>query len=291
MLSTLRALAGMVEKMSPQLRTRLHSLPLWTGSGWSQTRPAYILEGDVLADANIEDATVWRPGLKTLAEIEPLLPVLAVSSLRLEDFTPVNLTSAGLAEGRRYRNLFARAVALLAEELIRDDVALHQSLAVRWETLQAAEFMLEPGLEIEASVAVSQSLKLRARAHLVRVPATFVASTLEEAGDSQAGGQAIASLFRGDRQKVAWAWSAVWARASAGEDAERIVLPQLKAVAPSPLTRLTQLQAQAEARGKEQARKGRIPAAMQLSARPLPKIEVRRLRDLSTLGRSDDLTI
>src|SRR5205085_2366709 len=119
---------------------------------------------------------------------------------------------------------------------------------------------------------------------MVPEPATFVARTLDDAGDSQAGGQAIASLFRGDRQKIAWAWSAVWARASAGEDAERIVLPQLTAEAPNPMTRLTQLQAQAEARGKEQAkRKRRAPdAGAEPLARPLPKIEVRRLRDLWT---------
>lgn len=280
MLSTLRALAGLVGAMSPQLRTGLRLLPLWTGSRWSRTRPAFVFEGDGLANADIEGATVWRPGLTTLQGIEALLPVLDVTPLRLEDFSAAKLTAAGVAEGRRYRNRYARAVALLAEELVRGDVGLHQSLAIGWDALQQGEFVLDLGLEIE-TVAAGRSLKLPARAHVVPEPTTFVARSLEDAGDSQAGGQAIASLFRGDRQKVAWAWSAVWARASAGEDVERIILPQLKAEAANTTTRLTQLQAQAEARGKEQAARTAQTHAAKTPARPAPKIEVRRLRDLS----------
>jgi len=290
MLSTLRALAGLVDKMSPQLRTGLRLLPLWTGSGWSRTRPAYAFEGDGLADADIEGATVWRPGLTTLQGVEMLLPVLDVTPVRLEDFNPAKLTSAGVAEGSRYRNRFARAVALLAEELVRGDVGLHQSLTIGWDALQRAEFLLDPELQIE-TVAAGRSLRLPARAHVIPEPATFVAQSIEDAGDAQAGGQAIASLFRGDRQKVAWAWSAVWARASAGENVERIVLPQLQADAPNATMRLTQLQAQAEARGKAQtAEKGQVPHPKP-ALRPPPKIEVRQLRDLSELEPSAGIII
>ena len=283
MLSTLRALAGLIGDMSPQLRTGLRLLPLWTGSGWSRTRPAYVFEGDGLANADIAGATVWRPGLTTLQGIEALLQVLDVTPLRLEDFTPAKLTSVGVSEGQPYRNRFARAVALLGEELIRGDVGLHQSLSISWDALQRAEVILDAGLEIE-TIAGARSLRLPARAHLITEPTAFVARSLEDIGDSQTGGQAIASVFRGDRQKVAWAWSAVWARATAGEDVERIVLPQLKADTPSTTARLTQLQSQAEARKAQTAQKGQTPPP--LLSRPPPKIEVRRLRDLSELEPS-----
>lgn len=277
MLSTLRALAGFVSDMSPQLRTGLRLLPLWTGSGWSRSRPAYVFEGDGLANADIAGATVWRPGLTTLQDIEELLPVLDVTPLRLRDFTPAKLTSVGVSEGQPYRNRFARAVALLGEELIRGDVGLHQSHSIGWDALQRAEIILDAGLEIEAT-AGARSLRLPARAHLIAEPTAFVARSIDDIGDSQTGGQAIASVFGGDRQKVAWAWSAVWARATSGEDAERIVLPQLKADAPSTTARLTQLQSQAE------ARKAQTPPKS--LSRPPPKIEVRRLRDLSELEPS-----
>src|SRR5205823_6546445 len=141
--------------------------------GWSQVRPAYAFEGDGFADADIQGVTVWRPGLTTLAEVEPLLPILGISLFRLEDFTPINLTSAGLADGRLHRNRFARAVALLAEELVRGDVALHESLTIRWGALQQAEFVLEPQLAIEAGVAGGRTIKIPARAHVVPEPATF----------------------------------------------------------------------------------------------------------------------
>jgi hypothetical protein len=283
MLSTLRRLAETLDKATPQLRAGLKSLPLWTGEGWSKLRPAYVFEGDGLARADIAGATVWRPGLSSLRGLEPLLPVLGVKALRLEDFSAIRLTTLGLTGGRQHRARYARAVSLLAQALIRSDVALYESLRIGWDALQVAEFLLEPELEIGTAVPGEKPVRLAAGAHVMANPVHFVARSLDDAGDAQTGGQAIASLFSGDRQKVAWAWSSVWAKASAGQDEEQIVLPQLKAEATRGLDRLEQLKAQAEDRAKAKSGNGGAGGKSSETRARQPKIEVRQLRDLSAL--------
>lgn len=282
MLSTLRRLAETFDQATPQLRAKLNTLPLWTGSDWSRERPAFAFEGDGFADADVGTAVAWRPGLSSFRGLEAVLPALGVTLLRLENFTPVQMTTLGLVSGRQHRARFGHAVSLLAQALIRSDVALHESLSVGWPALQGAEFLLEPELEIEAALDGKVPIRLAAGAHLSPDARHFVARSLDEAGDAQAGGQAIASLFDGDRQKVAWAWSSVWARAAAEQAEAQIVLPQLKAEQAAGLERLEQLKASAEGRAKAKAGAGSPPKPKTPPARQ-PKIEVRQLRDLSAL--------
>ncbi|VXB53847.1 sacsin N-terminal ATP-binding-like domain-containing protein [Brevundimonas sp. G8] len=282
MLSTLRRLAETFDQATPQLRARLNTLPLWSGSEWSKERPAFAFEGEGLADADVATAIVWRPGLSSFQGLEAILPALGVTLLRLENFTPVQMTTLGLASGREHRRRFGHAVSLLDQALIRSDVALHESLSVAWPALQSAEFLLEPELEIEAALDGKAPIRFAAGAHLSLDARHFVARSLNEAGDAQAGGQAIASLFDGDRQKVAWAWSSVWARATADQAEAQIVLPQLKVEQAGGLERLEQLKASAEGRAKGKAGAASPPKPKAPPARQ-PKIEVRQLRDLSTL--------
>lgn len=283
MLSTLRRLAETLDKATPQLRAGLKTLPLWTDRGWSKLRPAYVFEGDGLNGADIAGTTVWRPGLSSLQGLESLLPVLGVKVLRLEDFAAIQLTTLGLTWGRQHRTRYARAVSLLAQALIRSDVALYESLRVGWDVLQTAEFLLEPELEIGLTVPGEKPVTLAAGAHVMADPVHFVARSLDDAADAQTGGQAIASLFSGDRQKVAWAWSSVWAKASAEQNEEQIVLPQLKAQAARGIERLDQLKGQAEDRAKAKSGKGGTGSKPSGPPARQPKIEVRQLRDLSAL--------
>jgi hypothetical protein len=112
--------------------------------------------------------------------------------------------------------------------LIRGDVNLHGSLKPGWAELMRAHFILDPDLEISAPLEDGPTLTFPAPAHMMQEPLVFVARSLSDAEAPEAGGQAIASLFAGDRQKIAWAWAAVWRRVAAGEAVEKIVLPPSK---------------------------------------------------------------
>ena len=88
----------------------------------------------------------------------------------------------------------------------------------------------------------------------------------EDAGSAEGGGRAIAELFTGDRQKVAWAWAAMWQKAQAGLGAQKIILSSDVAEAGSEDDRLAQLQTQTEGR---RTRKGK--AAKRRPAQGPPK--------------------
>jgi hypothetical protein len=282
MLLTLRELANLVEDASPQLRAAMRRLPLWTGAAWSTARPMYVLDGEAIAHADIGDLNVWRPGLTSFADLCSLFPVLDLTHLRLEDFLPSSLSSAGVAEGESKRKIFAEVVMLLNDELIRNDIGLHESLSCTWNELLGSRLIIDPALEITVQLEGRSAVRLPARAHMMRRPLTFIVRSLENAEASEAGGQAIASLFRGDRQKLAWAWASVWRRACSGEEASQIVLPSTKPEAANTVARLANLQAQANDRGERRSKSSKPGSAIP-NNKSLPTIQVRQLRDIEEL--------
>ena len=70
--------------------------------------------------------------------------------------------------------------------------------------------MVAEGLEIAATVSNGKRVVIPAAAYVLREPITFIVRSGDQAGAADAGGQAIASLFLGDQQKVAFAWSTMW---------------------------------------------------------------------------------
>lgn len=282
MLMTFRALANVMKEASPQLQTTLRRLPLWTGEAWSTSRPMYVLDGEAIAGANIPGLSVWRPGFTSFSDLRSLFPVLGITHLRLEDFSPHSWSAAGLAEGETKRKIFAEAVALLDDELVRNDIGLHESIGCNWSELIRARFIIDPALEIAVQLEGQTAIRIPARAHMMREPLTFIVRSLQDAEASEAGGQAIASLFAGDRQKLAWAWTSVWRRSSTGEQANHIVLPSTKPEAASTVGRLTNLQAQANDRS-EGGPKPPKPGPGKSSGKPQPVVQVRQLREIETL--------
>jgi hypothetical protein len=191
-------------------------------------------------------------------------------------------SSVGFIEGEIKRKTFARAVALLDDELVRSDIGLHESLSCSWGELIRARFVIDPALEITVQLDGQPIIRLPARAHMTVNPLTFIVRSLYDAEASEAGGQAIGSLFAGDRQKVAWAWGAVWRRASGGEEPSQIVLPLTKPEAASTVSRLTSLQVQANDRSAKQSKSAKpVPAGPATKAQPT--IEVRQLREIEEL--------
>ena len=284
-LMTFRVLATLVNGASPQLRIALRGLPLWTGKAWSTARPMYVLDGEAIAGTDIPGLDVWQPGFTSFHDLQSLFPVLDLVHLRLEDFAPQSLSSAGVSEGKKKRKNFAEAVALFSDELIRNDIGLHESITCDWSELSQAQFIIDPALEISLHLEGRPNIRFPARAHMMREPLTFIVRNLQDAEASEAGGQAIASLFTGDRQKLAWAWTSVWRRASSGKEASNIILPSTKTKTLSTVARLTDLQNQASGRRETvkivQAGSGKPSTKLQ------PTVQVRQLRDIEGLEPSE----
>ena len=277
-----RSLAGLISDATPQLRSTLRRLPLWTGTEWSTSRPMYVLDGEAIAQVEIPGLTVWRLGLSSFTDVQPLFEFLGVTHLRLESFRPKSLSTAGILDGENKRKLFAEAVALLADELIRTDIELHESLNCSWQELIRSRLVIDPSLEITAELEGHPEICIPARAHMMSEPMTMIVRTLEDAGSSDAGGQAVASLFDGDRQKLAWAWASVWQKANQGWGASQIVLPSTKPDAAGNATRLAALQAQASQRNGSQ-KKTQKPTRSKPAAQNQPPVQVRKLRDIEYL--------
>ena len=278
MVATLRAMATKLRNASPQSRKRLKRLPVWTDEGWFRERPVYLADASI-ASSVATDLRIWKPGLTSSAELDPLVEALDVTRLRLLDFAP-RFSAENVADGEWDRQLFVATVALLGDSLARDDIRLHDSLSTTWDELYRARFIIDPELEICHELANGRVLTVPAGAHVTAEPLLFVARSLERAGLASSGGEAIASLFTGDRQKVAWAWAACWSQAAAGERANAIALPETRPeTATKSRERLTGLMHDARSR----PRKGTAGAIGHTSNGTPPASTVRKLRDVGRL--------
>ena len=287
MVTTLRKLATLIKETSPQFRAALGRLPLWTGTAWSTDRPMYVLEGVATALARHPSLNIWRSGLTSFSDLQTLLPILGVIQLRPEDFQLKSLGSAGIAEGATKRKHFAKAVTILKDELIRNDIRLHDSIVCDWHELIRGQFIIDPALEIEIKLEGQKSMCLPARSHVMREPLTLVVRTINDAESSRAGGQAIASLFKhdSDRQKLAWAWTTVWRKAHEDNNINEIIVPSTKPNIVSAVTRLAELQAQAKVRKSRQKKSNKVEDGAQMAKQPT--VQVRQLRDIDDLEPSE----
>ncbi len=282
-LETCRALAASLEKMTPQLRARLRQLPLWTGESWVTSRPIYVFEDNDLAAAAAAQVSVWQSGFSSFGDLERLLEALDVTLLTYQDFVPVSLDSHGVVEGDDLRRRFAFAVEHLQTELARGDQRLHDSLALNWNELGRARVIVAEDLKIAATVANGKRVVVSAGAYALRDPITFIVRSGDHAGAADAGGRAIASLFSGDQQKVAFAWGAMWQRAGAGVTADSIVLSTAtRGKEDESSERLINLKAQASKRAKRKAKAGATKGSAGAGAKA-DAVVVRQLKDMSRL--------
>ena len=282
MIKTLQTLATLINDTSTQFKTALRRLPLWTGKSWSKARPMYVLDGEAIAWENVPNLNVWRPGFSSFSDVRPLFPIFDLVHLRLEDFVSRTSSIANVVNEEKRRN-FAVAVELLKDELIRNDMKLHDSISCDWNELIRAHFIVDPELEITVQRKDSPPIRLPALSHMRREPLTFIVRSMQGAEASEAGGQAIASLFTGDRQKLAWAWTSVWRRAGTREEVNQIILPSTKPQQVNTGVRLADLKAQSENRPIKKPKSPK-PDIHKLSTQPKLATQVRQLRDIEKLA-------
>jgi hypothetical protein len=279
-IESMRLLAREVESLSPQVRARLKKLPLWVGKEWVAERPIYAVDDETVAAALREEHPVWMPGFR-FDRHQALLEALDVTYIEPDEFEPIVNAGYGAADGNTLRTRFAIAVQHLRNELARDDQELSKTLITTWEELATAGIVIDSELEITASLPGRRPLTAMTKAHLVRQPVTLFARSVAEVGSAESGGRAIATLFEGDRQKLAWAWEVMWQRSESGDVAERIVLSTDSKEQNPDDDRLARLQDQSSERrtgATRQARKGSAPVPAKQ-----PAIKTRVLKDLNDL--------
>jgi hypothetical protein len=111
--------------------------------------------------------------------------------------------------------------------------------------------VIDENLELSAQPKGAGRIVVAADAVMLREPLALVVRGESLMGTAEGAGRAIASLFAGDRQKVAWAWVSMWQRAASGQAPEQILLStDRKGDGRDERTeRLIRLQGEARARG------------------------------------------
>ena len=287
-IEAMRTLARGLAEATPQLRAALRRLPLWTGTEWATARPVYAVTDEAVAAAVAGQARIWQPGF-AIDDMKPLIDELGLILISADQFVPVTSSGYGAASGGEARSRFALAVEHLRTELARGDQTLYQTLAVGWEDLAAARLVFETDLEVAASLPGGRRLVAPTDAHLLREPLTLFARSAEDVGSAEGGGRAIAELFSGDRQKVAWAWVTMWLKAGSGVGAPRIVLSSDVDTGDADEDRLTKLDTQATDRRTRKGKPARKPNAG--AAANGGGVKVRRLKQIGSLEPSPGMIV
>jgi hypothetical protein len=289
-LEATRALAGMLGHSTPQLRSQLGRMPLWTDRGWMKSRPIYAIEDSKLALDIAAQVPLWTHGFTSFSGLEDLIDALNVTVVRREDLAVSALTARDRVTGDRLRAQFSSAVEHLRDELARGDPALHGSIGVPWSALVHAELFIDQDLALTCTLAPGVSISVEADAHVARDPLALIVRSASLMASAEATGAAIASLFSGDRQKVSWAWASMWQRAEEGRASAGVVLsnPGGDEDSGSGTDRLLRLKGQVLTRRTKRDDKGTSPSGLTSSgSAPSSPIVVRILKDISQLEPSD----
>jgi hypothetical protein len=246
----------------PAQRAQLTRLPLWTSQGWYSRRPLYAFEDETIAIQAAVQVPVWHHDFTSLNDLALLVDALGVKVLSETDFVPYSHTALGAVSAQNLQSRFAVAVQHLRDELAKGDLPLHDSLTMSWSDLSAAQVIVEHNLRLAAQPAIGHEISVAAEAHFMRQPLALFVRSDEAAGAANGGGRAIASLFSGDRLKVAWAWAAMWQRASVGIAPDGFITgpTSTDTEGAEGTNRLIQLQGQATKRaGRIRSRARKVP--------------------------------
>lgn len=126
---------------------------------------------------------------------------------------------------------------------------------------------------------------------MIHDPLTLFVRSESHLGLTEAGGRAIANLFEGDKQKVGWAWAAMWVRAIEGIASEELALSSDLAEEAEEENRLIDLKNQTG------IRRGRSRSTLAATTKGAKKaaagraVEVRKLKDLGGLEPSEGVIV
>ena len=153
LLDTLRILAEHYERQNTVERRKLAELALWTSKGWTRKRPVYATDDSVLAEGLGDHLPIWRPGGE-LEQFRSLLEPLRVTEIQASDAAVIEPEHAWLDGGLTEH--FQTALALLRDDLQRNDQELANGLTEPWDSLAAFHVKVHPHLSLVISMAPDQ---------------------------------------------------------------------------------------------------------------------------------------
>lgn len=212
------------------LKRKLQGVPVRTYSGWSTgTDTVYAIRNRSLAEEVGSQWPVWRLPIG-LDEALPLVGVLGVTVLADEAFRP-DVPSDAIA-ANDLQPEFPAVITHLRNYLVLHHPELHGRLTPdQWQELAEATVALGAGWGVKVRADGRRALRIQPKAHLFRDPLLFCALDMEEAGQHDAGGNAVASFLLGedareeDRAFIALAWESAFRRRREGEEAIEVEAP------------------------------------------------------------------
>lgn len=229
-IQTLRLLEELVRSSAgPQDRRKLAGLRLWTSQGWKSDRPIFATDDETLADGLADQLPLWKPGGE-LEQFRSLMEPLRVMEIRSSGAEVIEPESA--QDDPEATELFRAAVQQLQEDFVRNEPRLVQSLGIGWDILGEFQVREHPDLTLRVRVPGSKFSGVQHCEVPVKVDPSrrivFVKDPQRDLPRADRGGRAVATLFNGDRRRVAQAWRAAWDLAEGGRMAAPLELAQQK---------------------------------------------------------------
>ena len=221
MLEALRYLASTHAKVDSALRKKLKKLALWTSKGWARDRPVHATDDPAIASGLGDQLPIWRPGGE-LEQFRSLFGHLSVTEIQVSDATVIDPGDA--RHDAAATDLYQRALALMREDLQRNDPGLAKNLAAQWESLTACRVMVHPRLALSVPVAPDQAFECEIDARIDTGHAAVLVSDPEVLARVDGGGRALAALFGGHERLISLSWRAACDRAEEGIRARKLEL-------------------------------------------------------------------
>jgi hypothetical protein len=289
--ATLRMIQERLEtgKADATLPRRMHKAPLWTTQGWVRDRPIFAVSDNSIAQALANHIPVWIPGCE-ISNVNACIKPLGVKLISADDSRVVHPEDAETDD--EATGIFERAVSHLHEDLSRNDPQIAAALPIGWESLKRFEVKRHPNLRVRLTgiIGWSESELISVRAKVDTDGWALHMLDPAELRRVESGGRAIATLFKADPRKVAYAWLAACDKAQEGIAAEEIVAAEEtqkleeEKLAQSVLERTRQLQV--ESTNRKTAKTGKPPKPSESPAPPpaaAPALKPRVLVDANKL--------
>lgn len=231
LLETLRLLSRLVAgtpELNRNTARRLGSLSLFTTRGWTTERPIYAIDDPALIEGLRAELPIWDAGGE-ITQFASLFGPLRVVSLG-PDATTVVDPGAAQPDGDA-TELLASAVALLQDDLVRNEPTTAAALSITWDRLRRFEVRVDPDLRVVVEAIAGRpplTVDVATKADVTR-DVLFLrdARLLRQV---EIGGRAIAGLFStADRRQLAQAWLAACVAADEGRQAQRLELAEQQA--------------------------------------------------------------
>ena len=229
-IQTLRLLEELFRASAdPQDGRKLAKLRLWTSQGWKNDRPVFATDDESLADGLKHLLPLWQPGGE-LDQFRSLLEPLRVGEILSSSAEVIEPEHAH--DDTDSTRLFRAASQQLQEDFARNEPHLAQGLGIGWDALAEFRVREHPTLTLSVHVPGSGVGGVLHCDAPVRVDPdrriVFVKCPQRDLPRADRGGRALATLFDGDRRRVAQAWRTAWDLAEGGRTATLIELAQQK---------------------------------------------------------------